>query len=188
MLWVIGTVVWVVLIWAVAEVLAATRRRWRQGDRSRTRTTVPTASWALPLAGLALIVVAVIAGLRPLVPAASAGVTGGRVDRAVDAGIARSVERRARPGPVIVVVRPMTFESPSSPRHPTLGYYVVDDWGVAMLLLGAGWQPGLPQSFDGVATHLSVPPGSRWPEVVVHIDPSTFAVTAVRQVEAPARS
>lgn len=184
-LWVVGMVIWVVLIWAVAELLVALWGRRRQRDRVRGRTT--PAAWALPLAGLVLLCVAAIAGVRSIVPAAAAVMKDGRVDRAMDAAIARSVVRHTRPVPLTLVVRPFNFVSRSTRFGPTLGLYVVDEWGVAILLLQAGRQPRLPGSFAGVATHVTVPPGARWPEVLVHIDPSTLTVTAVRRDKPPAR-
>jgi hypothetical protein len=178
-LWVIGMVIWVVLIWAAAELLVEVLDRGRHRNLDgRERELLQR---GLPLAGLLLLVVTGIAGVRALVPAASATLNG-RLDRAFDRAIVTSVEQRARPGPVVVVVRPVSFTTRSTRFGSNLfPFYVVDYWGVGMLLLQGGWSPGLPDSFYGVATHLSVPKDARWPEVVVHVDPSTLSLTAVRQ-------
>jgi hypothetical protein len=130
----------------------------------------------LEVAGLLLMVIAGIAGLRTLVPAAHPLAVNLQVDARLDHAIARSVEHTVPPGPVIVVVRPSSF----GPRY---GYYVIDYWGVALVLLEHGWRPGLQYAFYGAATHLAVPPGAHWPEVIVHVNPSTKAVIGTQRVD-----
>ena len=129
----------------------------------------------LEVASLVLMVIAGIAGLKTLVPEAHELDATLKVDARLDHAIARSVEHAVPPGPVIVVVRPSTFGA-------GYGYYVIDYWGVALVLLEHGWRPGLQYTFYGVATHLTVPPGARWPEVVVRVDPATKAVIGAQRV------
>ena len=131
--------------------------------------------WGLEVAALLLLVIAGIAGLRTLVPEAHQLAANPGVDARLDQAIARSVEHTVPPGPVVVVVRPSTFGR----RY---GYYVIDYWGVALVLLEHGWRPGLQYTFFGAATHLTVPPGAHWPEVIVHVDPATEAVIGAQRV------
>jgi hypothetical protein len=117
-------------------------------------------------------------GVRSLVPAAHNRVADIRLDAPLDSAIARSVENSVAPGPVAIRVRPPASFGPAG------GGYVVDYWGMAFILLARGWQPGLTSGFFGVATHLSVPPGSRWPLVTVTVHPSDKAITGVTVVPA----
>ncbi len=169
-LWVVGALVWVVVVWSAGEMTVAAWRRLRPvGDRvggPALRVHVPE------LVGLALLVLGAVEGVRTLVPAAHARTSAVQFDRPLDDAIARSVERVVAAGPVVVAVRPTVF----GPGH---GDYVIDEWGVAFALLGQGWQPALTYGFFGVATHLSVPPGSHWPHVTVAVDPSHSLVTGV---------
>jgi hypothetical protein len=95
-------------------------------------------------------------------------------DSGLDSAIVASVERSVPKGPVVVRVVPSVFGA----RY---GYYNIDYWGVAFELLTGGWHPGLTEGFFGVATHLTVPPGARWPVVTVHVDPATRSVVSVRR-------
>jgi hypothetical protein len=175
-LWLVGMIIWVVLLWAAIELAVAAWSRWQPHGLHPARTK--TLGRGVQLAGLVLLVIAGIAGLHALVPASAAIARDGQTDRAIDDRIAAAVERRSPTGPVIVVVQPSTFSSPRLDADFDL--YVIDYWGVAMPLLASGRQPRL-YGTNGTAIHLSVPPGSRWPEVVAHVDPSTLAVTAVRR-------
>jgi hypothetical protein len=168
-LWVVGAVVWIVLVWAVGQVVVAAFRRLR------SRVSVGGAGLlrhGLELAGLALLVVGCTEAVKALDPAAHARISALAYDRPLDDAVARSVERTVPRGPVVVNIRPTTF-------GPAYGDYVVDDWGMAFVLLADGWRPGLTSGFFGVATHLTVPPGSRWPEVTVTVDPGDKTVRKV---------
>src|ERR1019366_3995948 len=114
-----------------------------------------------------------------LVPAAHGRVAGVAMDRPLDAAIARSIERAVPRGPVIVRVEPSVFGA----RY---GYYNIDDWGVSFILVTDGWRPRLTQGFYGVATHLTVPPGARWPTATVLVDPADKSVIGVSVAPAPA--
>jgi hypothetical protein len=186
MLWVVGTLIWLVVVWAGGDLVLTGLHRppehrppdHRPPDhRQRGNDQQPATpiTRVLQVAALLLMVTAGVAGLHTLDPAARAQVAAVKADAPLDHAIARSVERTVPAGPVVVTVRPDTF----GPRH---GDYVVDLWGVALELLQDGWRPGLDTSFFGAATHLSVPAGARWPEVVVSVDPSTRSVTGARRV------
>ena len=170
LLWVVGMLIWIVALWAMGDLAAVGIRRVR-GGHGRLLGQVPVRR-GLEWAALLLLVAAAIAGLRTLVPAAHGQAAETRSDSPLDNAIARSVEHSVPPGPVVVVVQPASF----GPRY---GYDNIDYWGVALRLLEDGWQPGLQDSFFGPATHLSVPPGARWPKVIVHVDPSTKTVIGV---------
>jgi hypothetical protein len=201
MLWVVGTLIWLVVVWACGDLGLTGLRRppaHRPPDHSRPDHRRPAhrppdhsrpdhrrpgndqqpatpITRVLQVAALLLMVTAGVAGLHTLDPATRAQVAAVKADAPLDHAIARSVERTVPAGPVVVTVRPDTF----GPRH---GDYVVDLWGVALELLQDGWRPGLDTSFFGAATHLSVPAGAHWPEVVVSVDPSTRSVTGARRV------
>jgi hypothetical protein len=175
--WAVGMILWIVVVWAAGSLAAAGFRRWRGGpDHLQSRAPIAR---GLEVAALLLLAVAGVAGVRALVPAAHAQAAEARADAPLDRAIARSIERSVPPGPVIVTVRPSSF----GPRY---GNYSIDDWGVALVLLEDGWRPGLRDSFFGVATHLSVPPGAHWPEVIVRVNPATKAVIGAQRVD-PAR-
>jgi hypothetical protein len=173
-LWVVGMLIWVIVLWAGAT-MAMAGLRHRQGGDPHVPLPVPLRR-ALEAIGFLLLVIAGVAGLRAVIPAAHAQAEAVRSDAPLDHAISRSVERSVPPGPVIVVVRPATF----GPRY---GYYNIDYWGVALELLQGGWQPGIENSFYGAAGHLSVPPRARWPEVVVRVAPSTKTVIGVERKE-----
>jgi hypothetical protein len=178
LLWLVGLLVWIIVLWAGGDVALAGWDRWFHGDR-RLRGPLPIAA-GLPVAGLLLLVLAGTAGLRALVPAAHGQAAQVRLDAPLDDAIARAVEHSVPPGPVIVDVRPATF-------GPHYGYYNIDFWGMAFVLLEDGWHPGLEHYFFGPATHLSVPSGARWPEVIVSVDPSTKSVSGVRRLDPTGR-
>jgi hypothetical protein len=183
-LWVVGMVVWLVVAWAVVDFGTDALRRLpvtgvNGGGRAHLRT-------GLEAAGLLLLVVGVAAALQVGVDAAPQQVAAQRVDAPLDRSIARSVEQSVPSGPVVLVVRPSAFVLPDPAAAGTsLRYYVIDYWGAAIVLLGDGWQPGLPDGLSGKATHLSVPDGARWPEVVIRVDPSDLRVTGVRRLAPP---
>jgi len=172
-LWFVGLVVWVTIAWAVAELAMAGLHRVRSVDwQNRFR---PPVRIGLAVGGVILLVVVGYAGLHVLIPAARAQAAEAQVDIPLDRAIARSIEHHVPAGPVVVKVEPTTFGA-------QFGYYNIDYWGVAMILLKDGWEPGLDEGFSGVATHLDVSSGSRWPVVIVHVDRSTKSVTgAVRE-------
>ena len=171
-LWLVGILVWIIVVWAAGDLLVSGFRWWR--GRRHLRGWVPI-RFGLAVAALLLMVIAGVAALKTMVPEAHQLDANLKVDARLDHAIARSVEHTVPPGPVIVVVRPSTFGA-----H--YGYYVIDYWGVALLLLEHGWRPGLQYTFSGVATHLTVPPGARWPEVIVHVDLATKAVIGAQRV------
>ncbi len=175
-LWVVGSVAWVILVWALIEVAVALVHR------ARARTSEPAQAPALALgvlaAGLALLVAGAVVTLHSLVPAARSQATTVKVDSGLDSAITAAVERSVAKGPVIVHVVPSLF----GPRY---GYYDIDYWGVAFGLVADGWHPGLTEGFFGVATHLTVPPGAHWPVVTVHVDRATRSVVSVQR-EPPA--
>jgi hypothetical protein len=169
-LWAVGALVWVVVLWAMREgATAIGRRLWRGPPGVRRRVLLV---YGLEVAGLALLVLAAVEGVRTLDSSAHARISAVRVDRPLDEAIARSVEQKVAPGPVVVEVRPASF----GPAH---GDYVVDYWGMAFVLLARGWQPGLTSGFFGVATHLTVPPASHWPLVTVTVNPADKAISRV---------
>jgi len=184
-LWVVGTLQWIVVAWVLVEVAGALLHARSGGVQSGgVRTggvavgSVPARSVPAVAAGAAavaviLLVAATVATLHTLVPAAQGRAAGVAVDRPLDAGIAAAVERTVPRGPVIVRVTPSEF----GPRY---GYYNIDTWGVAFVLLTHGWHPGLTGGFSGVATHLTVPPGAHWPTVTVMVDPADRSVVGVR--------
>jgi hypothetical protein len=184
-LWLVGALIWIIVLWGGGDLVVEGLRRWQErqalqqhrghGGRRHLPIRQPVLR-VLEVVALLVLVLAGFAGLRTLVPAAREQVAAVKSDAPLDRSMARSVERSVPPGPVIVTVRPESF----GPRY---GDYVPDLWGVALILLEGGWRPGLPYSFFGSATRLSVPPGARWPEVVVTLDPATKAVTGVRRVE-----
>jgi hypothetical protein len=175
LLWVVGMLIWIIALWAVGDLAAVGIRRVR-GGHHRVQGRVPVRR-GLEWAALLLLVAAGVAGLRTLVPAAHGQAAETRSDSPLNHAVARSVEHSVPPGPVIVVVQPAAF----GPRY---GYDNIDFWGVALVLLEDGWRPGLQDSFFGPATHLSVPPGARWPKVIVHVDPSTKTVIGVHRAGA----
>ncbi|MGH9079985.1 MAG: hypothetical protein ACRDYE_07930, partial [Acidimicrobiales bacterium] len=179
-LWVVGALVWLVLAWATAALGAALLGRWRgcqAGDGMRLLF-----NGGLAMAGFVLLVLLGVAGVRALEAGAPASVAVQRVDAALDGSIARSVQKKVPSGPVVVVVRPSAFTLTGPVTGGTLGYYVVDYWGTAMVLMERGSQPGLRYTFYGQATHLTVPNGARWPEVVVSLDRSNLRVTSAELV------
>jgi hypothetical protein len=173
-LWVVGALVWIVMLWAVGDIVTAAIRRdprHRRGVGGRILLV-----HALEVAGLALLVIGGVEGVRTLVPAAHARMSEVQQDRPLDSSIARSVERSVAAGPVVVDVQPPVFDS----KH---GFYGIDYWGTAFALLAKGWQPELPYGFYGAATHLSVPPGTHAPKVTVTVDPADKAVVGVLRRE-----
>jgi hypothetical protein len=170
-LWALGALIWVIVLWALAEVVAvagAVAYRRLRSERRGRRLLVSMAQ----LAAVGLLVFAGLEGTRTLASSAHGRIAAISFDRPLDDAVARAVERTLAPGPVVVEVRPATF----GPAH---GDYAVDYWGLAFVLLAAGWHPGLTSGFFGVATHLTVPPHSHWPEATVGVDPSDKAVTGV---------
>jgi hypothetical protein len=171
-LWVVGALAWIVVVWAAGEAAAVVVRRWQGGPVG------PKGARALSLGliavGLALLVGAGVVTLRTMVPSAEGRVAAVHEDSGLDSAIVASVERSVPKGPVVVRVVPSVFGA----RY---GYYNIDYWGVAFELLTGGWHPGLTEGFFGVATHLTVPPGARWPVVTVHVDPATRSVVSVRR-------
>ncbi len=175
-LWVVGTLVWIIVAWALGVVAAGGLRHWHCGPHAAGDQVLLRRGFAIT--GLALLALVALESIQAVVPAANSRVAAVHLDTPLDSAIVRSVERSVPPGPVIVEVRPAAF----GPRY---GYYPVDYLGVAWKLLVDGWRPGLQSGFLGVATNLSVPPGSRWPKVIVHLDPSTKSITRVQRI-APA--
>jgi hypothetical protein len=172
-LWVVGMLVWIIVAWALGEVVVGglhrlPRRESRPGSRVAS-------SRGFVIVGLALLIVAAFEGIHASVPAARGRVAVVQLDRPLDDAIARSVERSLPPGPVIVQIQPAAFDS----SH---GYYIADSWGVAWKLLVDGWRPGLQSGFSGLATNLSVPPGAHWPKVIIRLDPATKTITRVQRV------
>jgi hypothetical protein len=171
-LWVVGAVVWIVVLWALVDIVTeAGRRAWRDRHTVGGRIVL---IHALEVAGLTLLVIGGVEGVRTLVPAAHARVSEVQQDRPLDAAVALSVKRTVAAGPVVVDVQPPVFVS-------VHGLYGIDYWGIAFALLAQGWQPELPYGFYGAATHLSVPAGGRTTEVTVIINPADKAVAAVKQ-------
>ena len=171
-LWVVGSLVWVVILWALGDLATeAARRVWRLQRVVGRRTPL---LHALEVAGLTLLVIGSVEGIRTLVPAAHARVAEVQQDRPLDAAVARSVERTVAAGPVVVDVQPPVFES-------VHGLYGIDYWGTAFALVAQGWQPELPYGFYGAATHLSVPAGTHAPEVIVTVKPADKAVAGVKR-------
>ncbi len=181
-LWVVGMLIWITVAWAAVE-FGIAARWWRLGDRGQRREV--TLEPAVGVASLILLLAVGIAGLRTLVAAAPAQVADKSIDMSLDSAIAGAVADSTRPGHVAVAVEPSIFVIAPSAARPSIGPYVIDYWGVAMLLLEQGWQPALKDSFYGPATHLSVPDNAQWPEVVVRLDPSTLKVTGVRRIPPP---
>jgi len=180
--WVVGTLQWMVVAWAGAEAAGAVLRSRADGRPAPLRAWPASRVGVVAgLAGAVVLVAATVATLHALVPAAHARVAGVRVDRPLDAAIAASIERAVPRGPVIIEFEPSQFGA----RY---GYYNIDSWGVATILLTDGWRPGLTQGFSGVATHLTVPPGARWPTATVVVDPAHRSVIGVRVRPAPPRT
>lgn len=177
-LWMVGTLQWIVLAWALVELVAAVLRRPRP-DGATATWPVATVAVVAGVGGLALLVAATVVTLHSLVPAAHSRVAAITVDRPLDDAIAASVERAVPRGPVIVRVEPSQFGA----RY---GYYSIDYWGASYVLLTGGWRPGLPHGFFGEATHLTVPRGARWPTVTVTVDRADKTITGVRLTPAPA--
>jgi hypothetical protein len=173
-LWVVGILVWVTVLWAGGE-LGLRVLRSQVTERER-RPVDPVVRWVAPLAAFAVLAVITFAGIRVSVPASSSQVAHEQVDVPLDRAIASAVERRAPPGPVVVTADPSVFPSPAVP----FGSYAVDYWGTAMVLLGDGWTPALADRFSGAATNLSVPNHARWPEFVVLINPVSLRLMGVR--------
>jgi hypothetical protein len=172
-LWVVGMLAWIIVAWALGYVTVGVLHRLRgRWPRFGGRTVLMP---GLEIAGVALLAFSAFEGIHTAVPAALGRVAAVQRDRPLDDAIARSVEHSLLPGPVIVKIQPSTF----GPSH---GDYVVDYWGVAWELLADGWQPGLQSGFMGTATNLSLPPGAHWPTVIVHVDPSTKAITGVQRL------
>jgi hypothetical protein len=169
-LWVVGAVVWIVVLWGAGELVVTAARRLGGVDH-RVGWWAP---WAVgcQLAVTALLVVVAMAGVRTLIPAAHSRVAAVGLDRPLDEAIARSVAGRVGRGPVAVTIRPASF-------GPAYGYFGVDDWGMAFVLLTEGRHPGLTNGFYGPATHLTVPPGSHWTHVTVTVDPASKTVAHV---------
>ncbi|MBF6556375.1 MAG: hypothetical protein IVW52_09415 [Acidimicrobiales bacterium] len=172
-LWVVGTLIWIIVAWAVGAVAAGGLHRWHRDRRSVGDLVLLRRGFEI--AGLSLLALMAFESIQTVVPAAHDRVSAVHLDTPLDSAIVRSVERSVPPGPVVVEVRPAAF-------GPGYGFYTVDYWGVAWKLLVDGWRPGLQSGFFGVATNLSVPPGARWPKVIVHIDPSTKSVTRVQRI------
>jgi hypothetical protein len=172
MLWVVGTLIWIIAVWGCLALGREIVLRWIRG-RPLTGGRLPLLH-GLEVAGLTLLVIAGIAGVRSLTGAAHGTVESVKAVLPLDRSIARSVEHNVPPGPVIVVVQSSTF--------PHLGDPSIDYKGLAWILLTDGWHPGLEFSYFGPALHLSVPPGARWPEVIVRVNPSSNVVTGVERV------
>jgi hypothetical protein len=172
-LWVVGTLVWIIVAWAVGAVAAGGLRRWHRGRQSVGDQVMLRRGFEIT--GLALLALVAFESIQNVVPAAQGRVSAVHLDTPLDSAIVRSVERSVPPGPVVVEVRPAAF-------GPGYGFYTVDYWGVAWKLLVDGWRPGLQSGFLGVATNLSVPPGARWPKVIVYLDPSTKSITRVERI------
>ncbi len=179
-LWVVGTTTWLVSLWAAAGLVVAVARRWQRRDKaSRSARRRTWTTWGLPACGLSVLVAVCITGLRTLVLAAPVQVADKRLDLAMDRAVAAAVVRHVPRGPVVVVVEPATFFVRSNRFGPTLGYYAIDYWGVATMLLERGREPALPPSPYGVATHLTVSADLRWTTAVLRIDPKRLTVTAL---------
>lgn len=178
-LWVVGTLQWFVVGWAV--VVLARRAAGALARRGRA-TLAPArgrvATLVVAIIGGVLVAVAGVTALQQLVPEARAHAAYVRVDGAIADAIATSVERSVPSGPVVVRVDPAIFP-------PSDGFYSVDYWGAAFRLLADGWHPGLTFGFFGAATHLTVPTGARWPVVTVVMDPRTKKVVAIRVISHP---
>ncbi len=169
-LWVVGTLLWIIIAWAVAELIGAALR----GRPEAAWSLGPPAVAVARVAIATLLTVAAAVALHTLVASSQGQVSAVQVDRHLDDAIAGSVERSVVRGPVVVEVDPSSF----GPRY---GYYSVDYWGVAYDLLTHGWRPGLTEGFFGQATHLSVPPGAHWPEATVVVDRRDKSVIGVRR-------
>jgi hypothetical protein len=170
-LWVVGPLIWIVAFWALGEVVVANAP---SDTRSASLLPGATALLVAQALGVCLLVVVGFEALRIQVPAARSLSANVQADRSVNDAISRAVKDHVARGPVIVEVTPSNF----GPAH---GYYAIDEWGVAFNLLSSGWQPFLNTSFFGPATHLTVPPGSHFPTVVVKMDPATRTVISVRR-------
>ena len=169
--WVVGPLLWIVSIWAVAEVvIAVTQRRptsirrvFRQGRQRDRRTSGARRVGLAPslIGGVALVVsvALVVFPIQALANPSSRlqvywpGVAA--VDRAAPA-----IEREIPRGRVW-----MTFNSPGLSAEDKTSILL----GLAWRLISDGWQPGLP---DYVASTiaLDVPTHGLWPTVVITIN------------------
>jgi hypothetical protein len=174
-LWVVGMLVWVTVLWAAAEVVVHLWGRRTTGRPQRHAGRGGLAGWAVPLTAVLLLVGTSVAALRTVVPAASGQVANERLDVPLDRRIATAVEDHGPRSGLTFAVRPTIFRL----RATAFGVYAVDQWGTAMALLGDGWNPAVADRFAAAATHLTVPPDPRWPTVVVTLDPATGRVAAV---------
>jgi hypothetical protein len=172
-LWVVGMLAWIVAAWAMADCVLAGADRWRRRRRQVGVRTVLVRG--LEVAAVIALGMMAFEAMRTLSPAAHQRVATVRTDLSLDSAIVRSVERSVARGPVIVEVRPPAF----GPSH---GFYTIDYWGIGWELVADGWRPALPPGNLAEAIKLSVPPGAHWPKVIIHVDPSTRAITRVQRV------
>jgi hypothetical protein len=175
--WITGILLWIVAGWVLVVVARPALRRLtvRWGGRRRQGRR-PRQGWAnqwwpggaAVLVAAALVISALFGARALVVPTSALDVdwTGvAQVDR-----VAPAIEAVVPRGPVL-----LEFREDVGPRLLATGIVL----GIVYRLTVDGWHPGLHGGF-GVQTGSVVPPGSRWPIVVVTVRGESGKATVVR--------
>jgi hypothetical protein len=160
-LWVVGILLWAVLVWAAMEFLNAASRHtgWEGMTRWWTRR-----SSIGSLVGGCVIIGALIgfgaAGLGGL--SAQARVRTDKYQIAQVDHFVTGIEKSVPAGPVAIELRPNLEGFTAASRQ--FSYGTAAGWA----LVADGWQPALPALFTA-ATGVAYPPHADWPTVVVTV-------------------
>jgi hypothetical protein len=175
--WITSILLWIVAAWVLVVVARPAVRRLtdrsgsRQRQGGRQRRGWANQWWRRGAAVLvaAALVISALFGARALVVPTSA------LD--VDWSGVAQVDRVSPAIEAVVPRGPVVLEFPGDAGLRLLSDGIV--LGVVYRLTVDGWHPGLPGGF-GVQTGSVVPPGSRWPIVVVTVRGESGKATVVR--------
>ena len=175
-LWVVGVLVWAVVVWAALSVgwVVLLRARRATAVAPPIGRTGALAPWAGALAVAALAIVGVL-GIRPAVTRPGE-IDWNPSDVALVARAATAIERAVPVGPVGIQV---ALATPAPPSLRLFFFFLVT-WsteGVAFRLEADGWRPGV--SADAASyTGLAIPPDAHWPSFLITLRGARVASVA----------